>query len=231
MSRCPPPWSRVQLEHERAAFFDTRVAGRPEVWSALRLVCEVLRQGDVLEAQGILDALDVSCPNGRVAIERGRDRVRGGLYDDRGEPYELPAWVVSDPEDIVEGEEKELDGEEGGEAGIGSTGEPGAAARELRRDEKGKGRAADLGDIVQVRARLSDRGTDVVVSVGTKERVAIIVTKIREQLGLKRVRLVYLGHVLAEADTLESQNYRPGDVLNAYVFEGEEAMLGKGRSR
>jgi hypothetical protein len=38
-------------------------------------------------------------------VAKGRaksDRERGGIYDDRGRLYEVPEWVVRDPDDIIE---------------------------------------------------------------------------------------------------------------------------------
>ena len=224
MSNKPPPWTRSQLEREREAFFDTRVSGHDEVWKALRLVCEMLRKDDLPEAQGILDAMNITCPNGRVARGRGRNREKGGLYDERGELYDIPAWIITDPEDIVEDEGTEKDpavAAEGGDADDSI--DPTATAR--RRDEKGKGRAEDPGDIVQVRARLSDRGTDVVISAGTKQKVGVIVKEIHSRIGTKRLRLMYLGKTLDERTTLEESPWQPGHVLNAMVFEGDEKML------
>ena len=180
------------------------------------MVSELLRRGEVAEAQGILDAMGMSCPNGRVARGRGRHREKGGLFDERGVLYDLPAWVLTDPEDIVEEGEKE---------GLGEGDVAATVAR--KRGEKGKGRAEDPGEIVQVRARLSDRGTDVVVAVGVKQRVAVVVRGVQEQIGRKRLRLMYLGKTLDERSTLEESGWRQGHVINAMVFEGEEAMLPK----
>lgn len=177
----------------------------------------MLQQGNVTEAQGILDAVKLTSPNGRVAIGRGRDRVKGGLYDERGELYELPAWLVTDPADIIEEQEKD-DQEAGGHRKSSET----AASR---RDEKGKGRAADVGETIRVRARLSDRGQDLVISIGTREKVAVIVRKLQKQVDAPRIRLVYLGHVLQETKTLESQGYKAGDVVNAFVFVGPEEFV------
>lgn len=74
---------------------------------------------------------------------------------------------------------------------------------------------------------MSDRSTDVTVRVGSKEKIAVAVRKIQEQIGNKRVRLAYLGHVLQEGKTLEEQGFKTGNVVNAYVFEGDEKMLRK----
>lgn len=173
-----------------------------------------------------MDALNVTCPSGRVASGRGQDRVKGALYDERGERYDIPAWVLTDPADVVEDAvEKDV---EAGASIISDDDEEqeDPDARQRRRDEKGKGRQQDLGEIIKVRCRLSDRGSDVVVSgIGTKQRVSVIIRRIQEQIGTKRVRLVYLGKPLDENKTLHEQGWSLGNVLNAYVFEGDESIL------
>lgn len=222
----PPPWTRSQIERERAAFFDTRVTGREEVWNALRLVCEMLRQGNVADAQTVMDTTNLSSPQGRVARDRGQHQHRGGIYDERGALYDIPAWVVTDPQDVVEDDE-----EKDAEAGASDDDEDEAesptniAARERRRDEKGKGRAEDLGELMHVRVRLSDRTTDVTVPFRRKEKVAAIIRGIQQQVGAKRVRLMYLGKVLHETKPLMEQGWKADHVLNGLIFEGDEGML------
>ncbi|KAK3704280.1 hypothetical protein LTR37_013954 [Vermiconidia calcicola] len=223
VSNQPPPWTRRQLEKEREAFFDTRVSGNDEIWKALRLVCEEIRKDNLAEAQGILDALNITCPNGRIARGRGRNRIKGGLYDERGELYDIPSWVLTDPQDIIENDEKDVEAgaAEDGENNVDETGE----ARP--RSEKGKGRAEDIGEVIKLRARLSDRGTDIIVSTGTKQKVADIVRAVQAQIGKKRLRLMYLGKALNERLTLEENGWQQGHVVNAMVFEGDEGILSK----
>ncbi|TKA28626.1 hypothetical protein B0A50_02953 [Salinomyces thailandicus] len=219
----PPPWTRSILERERASFFDTRVTGRQECWEALRLVCDMLLQGNVEDAQGVMDAANLSSPQGRVAIDKGRHRHRGGVYDERGELYDIPAWVVTDPQDLVEDAgEKDLDGASDSDADHEET-----VATEQQREQKGKGRAEDLGELLPVRCRLSDRGTDVVVQVHMKQKVAVLVREVQAQIGPRRLRLVYLGRTMMESKTLEDLGWQKGHVVNAMVFEGEEEMLVK----
>lgn len=227
----PPPWTRSQLSLEREAFFDTRVSGDPEVWKALRVVCEEVRRGELEEAQAILDALNMTCPNGRIVGGRGRRREKGGLYDERGELYDIPAWVVVDPGDVVDdGDEKGVVVDED-KSGVGEEeGKEPAGVSTPRREEKGKGRAEDPGEIVQLRLRLSDRGTDVVVSIGMKQKISDAVRSVREQIGEKRVRLMYLGRPLDERVSLAESGWVQGHVINAMVFEGEESML-RGKKR
>jgi hypothetical protein len=202
-------------------------------------VSEEVRAGNVSEAQAILDALGATCPTGKIARGSrkngggGRSGSKGGLYDERGEMYDIPPWVVVDPEDVVEDEDDEekdveagapVEPDDNGEDEDGEdTDDPAAVAR--RRDEKGKGRAEDPGEIVQLRARLSDRGTDITISIGMKQKISDIVRSIRQRIGDKRVRLMYLGKALDERTTLEDTGWTRGHVLNAMVFEGDETVL------
>lgn len=195
------PWTRSRLENEREAFFDTRVTGSAEVWNALKLVCECLRRGDIAQAQGILDAVGLNVPDGRVAIgseprSRGRVRKTGGVFDERGVGYDIPGWVVADPGDIVD-DEAEKD-----EAG-----------------EKAKGKINDIGEVVTLKARLSDRPMDVTVQIGMGQTAATVRSKVQERVGPRKVRLIYMGQAWSETKTLEELGYKEGDVVSAFVFE------------
>ena len=180
------------------------MTGSTEVWNALRLVCECLRRGDVEQAQGIVDAVGLNVPDGKVAVgseprSRGRTRMTGGVFDERGVGYDIPAWVVADPEDVVE------------EAGEGEGGEV--------LGEKGKGKAGDVGEIVTVKARLSDRSLDVVVQMGMGQTGAVVCAEVHKRIGPRKIRLLYLGQVWPETKTLEELGYKEGDVVSAFVFD------------
>ncbi|KAI1075576.1 hypothetical protein F5B20DRAFT_585167 [Whalleya microplaca] len=243
-------WTRAQLDSERADFFDTRVAGRPEVWQVLRAALEVLWEADILRqrqqqlvavgqqgqqarnhqdedgsavglatAQSILRAAEVTLPTGDLA---------NGAYDQLGNYYALPEWIVCDPVNVAEGS-----GGGGVAAGRrrddvvvvdrkGDEMEEEDTAEELdedealrRREEKGKG-VADIKNMVKVRARLSENMPDVVVSVGAEESVRSLARKVAEESGListKRVRVAYMGKILKEASSV-----RPVAPVAAFVF-------------
>ncbi len=159
----------------------------------LRLVCELVREMQLAEAQGVLDAAGCTCPTGELAK---------GVFDERGAFYEVPGWVVADPAGVVadddDDDEDEDEGEEDGEEDtkmddadealvVGRTFELGG--------EKGKGRVEELrappqpdkGRSVRVRARLSDRGTDVVVTFGPDEPAKVLVRRVRELAGVSLI--------------------------------------------
>ena len=216
--RYPPPWTRSLLERERIAFFDTRVTGRQEVWDALKLACEFQRQGRVAEAQGILDAANVTSPQGRIAIEKHKHKRPGGVYDERGEIYDVPDWIVVDPGDIVEDdEEKDV---EGGASDDDESREMAALPmqQQQRTVEKGKARAESPGSILQVKARLSDSSADITFSIGSRSPVSVALQTVQKASG-KGVRLMYLGKSLREDKTLLEQGWQKGHVLNAMVVE------------
>ncbi|KAF2145710.1 uncharacterized protein K452DRAFT_124314 [Aplosporella prunicola CBS 121167] len=213
------PLTRARLATERAAFWDTRVTGRAEMWGGVKLSVEALAAGDVASAQGVLDAAGLTCPTGELWR---------GVYDERGEEYKVPEWVVVEPvglvEEVVEEEDVQDDGggdaeEEDEEEEDSVMGKQGA--EEEDEGDLGKGKGKDrVGEVVKVKARLSDRGTDVVVEVGMEEGVAALKAKIVEAgqvAASSRVRLAYMGRMLNERASLASQGYRAGDVVSALV--------------
>ncbi|KAI0594544.1 hypothetical protein F4775DRAFT_429260 [Biscogniauxia sp. FL1348] len=229
-------WTRTDLDTERADFFDTRVTGRPEVWQVIRAALEVLWEADasratssqtpsdqdgaeaLATAQSILRAAEVTLPTGNLS---------NGVYDALGNYYALPEWIVCDPSNVAEDS-----GTRAGSAAANHKGEEDLAGEEdhveevdedealRRREEKGKG-VVDIKNLVKVRARLSENYPDVVVSLGSDETVRSMTRKIEEESGLpstKRVRVAYMGKILKENTSLQSQGWKKGHVVNALVF-------------
>lgn len=218
------PWTRQDLQKERRDYFDTRVSGRREVWDALEVVCDLVRQGKLVDAQSIVDAANLTCPSGRVVYERrrGRERMeRGGAFDERGVLYEIPPWLVMDPTGIEDAVGEAADG--AAEKDFGDEEEEEEDPSGVTQD-KGKGRLPDPGEMLVLRARLSNTGVDLPVKMGAKEKVGAVVGRIRDQLGDPGdVRLMYLGRRMETDKTLEQQGWERGHVVNALVLTSEPA--------
>jgi hypothetical protein len=173
VSNALPPLTRAALLKERRDFFDTRVTGRQEIWAAVKLVCELVEQDSFDDAQAVLDAAGCTCPSGDLW---GR---KGGVYDEFGEKYVVPAWLVGEPEGVVqEGQEEE-------EKSSSNDDEDEEDEEEVSH-EKGKGKAILMGEpegqkpTLRVRARLSNTAKDVIVRIRDEDKVRVIVRQIRD---------------------------------------------------
>ncbi|KAI6713447.1 ubiquitin domain-containing protein [Diplocarpon mali] len=212
-------WTRHEIDEERAAFFDTRVSGRPEIWQAIRAALEVIwsggdaddSDGGIATAQVILTAAGITVPSGNLA---------GNLYDSFGALYPLPPEIVSDPTDLVEPSAKaqndvENESEEGRE-------EFDEESLRRRRENKGKGvlRAEDL---INIQVKLSYEGErPLKIAISREDNVRLVNRRIFEESGLaspKRIKLAYMGRILEENKTLGAQAFNEKDVLNAFVLD------------
>lgn len=176
-------WTRATLDKERAEYFDTRVTGRSEIWQTLHAALQVLWEPPVQEtdqdapsaletAQTILTAAEISLPTGNLV---------NGAYDSFGNYYSLPEWVVADPQNIRD-DESDKDGlHPGGVADDDTEDKDEADATDeetqRRREEKGKG-VVDSREQIKLRARLSETGQDITVTVDKADSVRTVVRKI-----------------------------------------------------
>lgn len=153
---------------------------------------ECLREGDREDAQGILNAIAVTLPTGRL---------EEGAYDEAGNLYRIPEAVLLDPTNVVE-DSTDVDGQtiigapnldtlsvkeiaDAGGSGTLSPQDP--FAGNIRPD---KGKAAVDRDALKVKCRLSDRGgPDVVVLLSRSQTVGLLTQRIRDEaeVGSNRV--------------------------------------------
>ncbi|KAL6402722.1 hypothetical protein AUP68_14056 [Ilyonectria robusta] len=194
-------WTRRGIATERADFFDTRVTGRPEVWQTIHAAVQVLwdpvdqdAQDDgsngLATAQMILSAAEISLPTGNLV---------NGVYDAFGNYYQLPEWVVSDPQNLIE------------EPDAGAKGDVSTAGDEMegRKREKGE-EVIDVREMVSLRARLSENGQDINLSIAESEMVKSVARKIAQEACLastKRIRIAYMGKMLKENSSLAAQGW------------------------
>lgn len=122
----------------------------------------------------MLSAAEISLPTGNLV---------NGAYDSFGNYYALPEWVVSDPQNIVEhGRSKDDLGSGDDETqGNGDDGE-------MAKEEKGK-EVVDESKQIQVRARLSETGNDITVSVPKTDMVRSVIKKMATEAEVRLVRL------------------------------------------
>lgn len=181
--RAKKQWNRSQLDRERQDFFDTRVTGHAEIWATLKVVVGILADGDITTAQSILDAAAITVPTGDL---------KNGAYDEAGNLYQMPEHIISDPQNAVLDQQDET---KQGEVSNEATDDD--EAMERKREEKGKS-VLKTGDIIKVRARLSDRGgPDIVIPLGKDQVVRILVRRVQEEAN---VRMEFLSDQRSHAD-------------------------------
>nr|CDS26142.1 ubiquitin domain containing protein 2 [Hymenolepis microstoma] len=81
-----------QLRQKREEFWDTAPAfeGRQEIWDALKCAAEAAERGDHEMAQAIIDSANIILPTGTLAES----------YDELGNRYQLPVFVLSQPTNL-----------------------------------------------------------------------------------------------------------------------------------
>jgi hypothetical protein len=107
------PISREGLALKREEFWSTRCTGHQQVWDAIKVASELLVNNDADMANTILQAAQVTSPNGSLAV----------CYDALGQKYEVDVYCYSDPRSFQEGHQEKTDGAAG--AGEGVAGDPG----------------------------------------------------------------------------------------------------------
>ncbi|KZZ96150.1 Ubiquitin supergroup [Moelleriella libera RCEF 2490] len=206
-------WTKEQLRRERIDFFDTRVSGRQEIWQAIRAAIDVMQGWDheilggwtvegLATAQSILFAAEISLPTGDLA---------NGVYDSFGNYYQLPQWVVSDPDNMIVKNEGDHQAEETtSEAGTHHSGGQGQDPT-IRSHEK-----------IIIRTRLSVTGRDLDIEIDRSESLRDLIRKLGRQASLSpdhEVRIAYMGKLLKDTKSLEAQGWQQNHVVNAFVFD------------
>jgi len=226
--RHQPPWTRSIYENELRGFFETRQGGNAAVWQTLNEVARLTRRGQIHDAQTILDAANLSCPNGRMSrtrstAQRGSDghRLRGGIYDIRGQRYDLPSWVLTEPRDLIEeppasAPEKDIEDDNG------TDDDEDPSAHPIAGSDKGKGKAQDPGETMQARIRYNDLTKDAVFMIGNKQPASFLRQQIQEARGTDNVRLILTGQIWEGRQlekTLEELGWNSTLIINAFVAD------------
>lgn len=165
-----------------------------------------IQRGEVQEAQTLLDATECTCPNGEIWR---------GVFDEHGEWYRVPEWIVVEPAGLVEGD------------GAGHGDHRGSVETDGTQDGSEEGKEEEDEDLTttpfKIRCRLSSNQQDVLVSMHKGEHVAGLVKKLREKTGMPettRLRVAFGGKFYDENRSLESNpQWKKEFVLNVMVFE------------
>lgn len=153
----------------------------------------MIAEGEIQTAQGILNASAITVPTGSLI---------NGAYDEVGNFYQMPEHIISDPANLVEDTRAFQENTRGESSADDDTDEDDGVAK--RREEKGK-TVLKSGDIIRVKARLSDRGgPDVIVTMGKQQNVRILVRRIQEEINVRGRKS---GYVVCKAIFLDLNSF------------------------
>lgn len=179
----------TQLQAKRDEFWDTAPAfdGRKEIWDALKASAHALESGDHQLAQAILNGANISLPNGTLM----------DCYDELGNRYQLPVYVLSLPINIVKEENNTTD--------ITSVEEP---------------LTTSPGVEVPIKVHLST-GQDRRLTVRSTDTILSIKQKIEatETVDCSRQRIFFSGKLLGDRLRVEDAKIHKGYVLQVVVSE------------
>ncbi|EPS42879.1 hypothetical protein H072_3149 [Dactylellina haptotyla CBS 200.50] len=222
-----PAPTHKQLATQREEFWHTRVTGRQEVWSTVRIVIELLMADPsddaLVTAREILKAAEITIPSGDLT---------GSVYDVLGNRYKFPAYVVCNPTNVRDDSSPRSSSDSGVTASTYKS-DFDESSKRRHRDLKGKSPAgmtetevgADLeGVYISARFRLND-GTDYQLEFWSDEKIKNIQLGLMKKAGVDpsthRVRLMLDGHELQRDRTLPSYDAIPhwhsDRIILAYV--------------
>ncbi|PVD30663.1 hypothetical protein C0Q70_09936 [Pomacea canaliculata] len=186
------PLTEGQLRSKRDEFWDTAPAfeGRKEIWDALKAAAYALETGDHGLAQAIVDGASISLPHGTLL----------DCYDELGNRYQLPVYVLSAPTNLIE-DNSESDTQTDTDAN------------------------SSAGVEVPVRFRLSNMAKDIKVMVKTTDTVYKVKKLLYENEGVEpeRQRWFFSGKLLNDKLRIEDAKIPKGFVVQVIVSPQAES--------
>lgn len=183
------PLTDGQLRSKRDEFWDTAPAfdGRKEIWDALKAAAYAMETGDRELAQAIVSGASISLPHGTLL----------DCYDELGNRYQLPIYVLCAPTNLIE---------------------------EASETDTGEQEATTPGEEVLIKFRLST-GKDIKLTVRTTDTVLKVKKLIHEeeQIEASRQRWFYGGKLLGDKMRIEEAKIPKGFVVQVVVSLEEPA--------
>lgn len=170
---------------------------------------------NLIDAQGILDAAGITLPTGYL---------EDGAFDERGQLYSVPATVLSNPSNMLDDDNDTVIAKEetlSKDLDLDTSDSRHLSHYTTAEEKLDKGKDAMEKDAVSVKCRLSDRGgPDVIVHIGPSQPTKKLVRRLRSEANLSlstKIRLAYMGKVLDESLSLDSQGWQQGHVVQVLV--------------
>lgn len=191
-----PPLDLKELERMRSTFWETceSFGGRSEIWKTLRAVVDLGRT-EASTSQAMIDSAE-------IRLQKNGDLIHGA-YDNTGYFYKIPEYCLSIPTN--------LRGEAVSRDDIAPPPEHASTESSLL-----ESRTPNTRPMV---VRMSHNSRDIIVQVDSTEKVSSVLTKIKTSANVKQMRLMMLGKMLADNQTLSETGWAEGKIVQALVTE------------
>lgn len=184
------PLTDGQLRSKRDEFWDTAPAfeGRKEIWDALKAAAYALETGDHALAQAIIDGANITLPHGTLM----------DCYDELGNRYQLPVYVLGAPTNLIEDASESENGQD-----TDSNSLPGIET--------------------VIKCRLSSSNKDLKIKVRTTDTMLKIKKRLfeTEKIEPSRQRFFYAGKMLNDKLKIEDVKIPKGNVIQVIVTPGD----------
>lgn len=226
-----------QLTAKRDEFWDTAPAfdGKLEIWNALKAAVDAAENKNFQLAQAIIDSANIILPNGYL----------NDCYDELGNRYQIPIYVLTKPINIVKSlntgsDDKDslcLDDEsiklkdkkkikKGKKKAKGDEDEDNDSKKaqlKIELNAKEDALAPKVDDLFQIKLRVSNSNNenDMKVNVTNNQTVSQLKTQIKDliQVETSSLRLYFGGKALKDREKLKAYKLRKNVVLQVIVKE------------
>eukprot|EP00457_Paulinella_chromatophora_P011978 gb/GEZN01012148.1/.p1 GENE.gb/GEZN01012148.1/~~gb/GEZN01012148.1/.p1 ORF type:complete len:265 (-),score=45.57 gb/GEZN01012148.1/:310-1080(-) len=211
------PMTKKELHGKRNMFWETRVEGRQEAWQTIRMAAEC---GDPTTAKTILSSAGLT----DYQIDKNlRRSVSDTCYcfDELGNRYEVPLYVLYSPKTLVDEPEKVSRPED--VSPFKST-EEGSQKKvvDAKTGQGTPGTVAPPKEEIKVKVRLSS-SKDLTVSLPFDAKVVQLKTAVQQQeeIPVSRLRIFVHGHQLSDSESL-SKFLRKGLIVQVFILPPPE---------
>lgn len=198
--------NEAQLVAKRDEFWDTAPVfeGKSEIWAALKAAVEALENKNFQLAQAIIDSANIIVPNGLL----------NDCYDELGNRYQIPAYVLSKPNNLTDKNEPSSE-----------SSSPNLKKKNKKKSVNDNENKSEINsnEQIQIKLRVSsivqDTNSDLKFLVSLNQSVLSLKQKLCESksIDVKNQRFYFGGRLMRDKDKLKNYNIKKNVVIQVII--------------
>lgn len=188
-----------ELDQQRSDFWATRSGGNSHMWQAIRSAVEALLSNDLPLATAILEASNISTPNGTLDV----------CYDERGYMYKVPIYCLANPQELRP-----------------SSG-AGKKKRDKENSPRKESKPKEVGASIKLRIRINPGDYNLMVNATTTDSISELKQLIVKQASVNptplpeleegRLRIMFMGKEIKNDQTVSGVRFDEQNVVQVFV--------------